>query len=69
MECNPNPNIKENLIGPFKTIEDRDSECSRLEKEEYGRTRRRINRMTMQRKSYFRTNVVIREDEQIKKAA
>ena len=73
MELSPQVDVKQKLIGPFKTIEERDAECARLTKEEDARTCRLPNGKRMSRKgiSYFRTNVIWKEAEEknVKKAA
>lgn len=71
MKCSPIPDEKQELIGPFATIEQRDEECARLSKEEHERTKRLPNgkRMSKQSYSFYRANVIQKEASSVKKAA
>ena len=71
LKLSPKADIKQELIGPFNTIEERDEECARLTKEEFEKTKRLPNgkRMTKQGFSFYRTNVIINEAASVKKAA
>lgn len=73
MELSPEVGVKQKLIGPFKRIEERDEECLRLQQEEDANTCRLPNgkRMSKKAKSFYRTNVIIKEadSKNVKRAA
>lgn len=71
LKCSPDHDVKQEIIGPFDTIKERDAECVRLTKEEHERTKRLPNgkRMTKQSHSFYRANVIWKEVLDVKKAA
>lgn len=71
LKCSPDHDGKQELIGPFKTIEERDKECARLTKEEIEKTKCLPNGQRMTKKSYsfYRTDVIWKEADNVKKAA
>ena len=59
MKCPPRPGESNKFIGPFKTMEERDAECIRLQKEEDSETSFIPNkRMSRAAYSYWRCNVL-----------